>query len=186
MRSRSSSGISSFINREALTLRLGFALLRPHRFCPTLCGQTHSGRPCATFGCVVLGRCGVEGRRHLLRLRRAAGSTLQRFDSAVEFVAFGDQKAKYMVGWHPNPSYHGVIRNEVITTARIGSREFSELVVRLVASERGLERPTQTILKQQPMYKVTIQATPAGESNWSVVTTGRWTPGCSATIRSRG
>ena len=27
------------------------------------------------------------------------------------------------------------------------------------------------------MYKVTIQATPAGESNWSVVTTGRWTPG---------
>jgi hypothetical protein len=27
------------------------------------------------------------------------------------------------------------------------------------------------------MYKVTIQATPAGESNWRVVTTGRWTPG---------
>jgi hypothetical protein len=27
------------------------------------------------------------------------------------------------------------------------------------------------------MYKVTIQATPARESNWSVVTTGRWTPG---------
>lgn len=27
------------------------------------------------------------------------------------------------------------------------------------------------------MYKVTIQATRAGENNWSVVTTGRWTPG---------
>jgi hypothetical protein len=27
------------------------------------------------------------------------------------------------------------------------------------------------------MYKVTIQATPVGESNWSVVTTGTWTPG---------
>ena len=27
------------------------------------------------------------------------------------------------------------------------------------------------------MYKVTIQATPAEESNWSVVTTGTWTPG---------
>jgi hypothetical protein len=27
------------------------------------------------------------------------------------------------------------------------------------------------------MYKVTIQSTPAGESNWSVVTTGTWTPG---------
>jgi hypothetical protein len=27
------------------------------------------------------------------------------------------------------------------------------------------------------MYKVTIQATPVGVSNWSVVTTGRWTPG---------
>jgi hypothetical protein len=27
------------------------------------------------------------------------------------------------------------------------------------------------------MYKVTIQATPAGESKWRVVTTGRWTPG---------
>jgi hypothetical protein len=27
------------------------------------------------------------------------------------------------------------------------------------------------------MYKVTIQATPVGESNWRVVTTGTWTPG---------
>jgi hypothetical protein len=27
------------------------------------------------------------------------------------------------------------------------------------------------------MYKVTIQATPAGTDSWSVVTTGRWTPG---------
>ena len=27
------------------------------------------------------------------------------------------------------------------------------------------------------MYKVTIQSTPAGESNWRVVTTGTWTPG---------
>jgi hypothetical protein len=27
------------------------------------------------------------------------------------------------------------------------------------------------------MYKVTIQVTPAGESNWRVVTTGTWTPG---------
>ncbi len=72
----------------------------------------------------------------------------------------------------------GVIRNQAITTRRHGQRgEVSDLVVRLVASERGLERQTQTILKQQPMYKVTIQATPAGESNWSVVTTGRWTPG---------
>ena len=35
----------------------------------------------------------------------------------------------------------------------------------------------QTILKQQPMYKVTIQSTPVGESNWSVVTTGTWNPG---------
>ena len=26
-------------------------------------------------------------------------------------------------------------------------------------------------------YKVTIQATPVGESNWSVVTTGTWNPG---------
>jgi hypothetical protein len=26
-------------------------------------------------------------------------------------------------------------------------------------------------------YKVTIQATRAGESNWSVVTTGTWIPG---------
>jgi hypothetical protein len=27
------------------------------------------------------------------------------------------------------------------------------------------------------MYKVTIQSTPVGESNWSVVTTGTWNPG---------
>jgi hypothetical protein len=27
------------------------------------------------------------------------------------------------------------------------------------------------------LYKVTIQATPAGENNWSVVTTGTWIPG---------
>jgi len=27
------------------------------------------------------------------------------------------------------------------------------------------------------MYKVTIQSTRAGESNWSVVTTGTWIPG---------
>jgi hypothetical protein len=27
------------------------------------------------------------------------------------------------------------------------------------------------------MYKVTIQATPSGESNWKVVTSGTWTPG---------
>ena len=27
------------------------------------------------------------------------------------------------------------------------------------------------------MYKVTIQATPVGESNWRVVTTGTWNPG---------
>jgi hypothetical protein len=26
-------------------------------------------------------------------------------------------------------------------------------------------------------YKVTIQATPVGESNWKVVTTGTWIPG---------
>jgi hypothetical protein len=62
-------------------------------------------------------------------------------------------------------------------TAPIGPRGKSDQVARLEASQQGLERPAQTILKQQPMYKVTIQATPAGESNWSVVTTGRWTPG---------
>jgi hypothetical protein len=27
------------------------------------------------------------------------------------------------------------------------------------------------------MYKVTIQATPAGQSDWRVVTAGTWTPG---------
>lgn len=27
------------------------------------------------------------------------------------------------------------------------------------------------------MYNVTIQETPAAESDWSAVTTGRWTPG---------
>jgi hypothetical protein len=27
------------------------------------------------------------------------------------------------------------------------------------------------------MYKVTIQSTPVGEGNWSVVTTGTWNPG---------
>ena len=27
------------------------------------------------------------------------------------------------------------------------------------------------------MYKVTIQSTPVGESNWKVVTTGTWMPG---------
>ena len=35
----------------------------------------------------------------------------------------------------------------------------------------------QAILKQPPMYKVNIQSTPVGESNWSVVTTGTWNPG---------
>jgi hypothetical protein len=48
-----------------------------------------------------------------------------------------------------------------------------------MAAERGLERAAHTIIKQQRMhkYKVTIQATPVGENNWSVVTTGMWNPG---------
>ncbi len=32
-------------------------------------------------------------------------------------------------------------------------------------------------LNHSTMYKVTIQSTPVGESNWSVVTSGTWTPG---------
>jgi len=43
--------------------------------------------------------------------------------------------------------------------------------------KRAVENPRRTILKPQPMYKVIIQSTPVGESNWRVVTTGMWNPG---------
>jgi hypothetical protein len=83
-----------------------------------------------------------------------------------------------MVSRHLKHRSTGLTRHRAISPlADRTPREVSDLVALLEASDRGLERPTQTILKQQPMYKVTIQATPAGESNWSVVTTGRWTPG---------
>ena len=40
---------------------------------------------------------------------------------------------------------------------------------------RGGGAPQATILDS--MYKVTVQATPAAESNWRVVASGTWTPG---------
>jgi len=36
------------------------------------------------------------------------------------------------------------------------------------------------------MYKVTIQTTPARESNWSVVTAGTWTPGRPPQLEDHG
>jgi hypothetical protein len=65
------------------------------------------------------------------------------------------------------------------TPRRIGPWKVPDLVAlpESGAGSWGVEKAAQTILKRQPMYNVTIQATPAGESNWSVVTTGTWTPG---------
>ena len=35
------------------------------------------------------------------------------------------------------------------------------------------------------LYKVTIQSTPVGESNWRVVTTGTWTPGTAPQLEAQ-
>ena len=50
-------------------------------------------------------------------------------------------------------------------------------IVAVLVSDSLRKATAEICLIDNPMYKVTIQTTPAGESNWRVVTTGTWNQG---------
>jgi hypothetical protein len=50
-------------------------------------------------------------------------------------------------------------------------------IVAILVSDSPRKATAEIYLIDNPMYKVTIQTTPAGESNWRVVTTGTWSQG---------